>query len=56
MTKLLNEAIACLQELPEGMQDSAARAILAQLQEEPEADDFDGIRQGRGDLAHGARI
>ena len=36
MTKLLDEAIDRLRQLPEGMQDAAARALITQLEEEPE--------------------
>lgn len=39
MTKLLEEAIERLRKLPTSVQDSAARAMLTQLEEEPEPDD-----------------
>lgn len=36
MTKLLDEAIERLRQLPATMQDSAARVLIRQLEEEPE--------------------
>lgn len=36
MTKLLEAAIESLRQLPEEMQDSAARALIVQMEEEPE--------------------
>jgi hypothetical protein len=36
MTKSLEEAIEVLRQLPENMQDAAAHALIAQMQEEPE--------------------
>ena len=41
MTELLDEAIRCLRLLPEPMQDSVARAVIAQLGEESEPGDND---------------
>jgi hypothetical protein len=35
MTKLLQHAFERLRQLPENMQDSAARVLIAQLEEEP---------------------
>ncbi len=39
MTKLLEEAFGRLRELPDEMQDHAARQLLRRLEEEPEPDD-----------------
>ena len=36
MTKLLDEALDRLRELPEEMQEAAARSIIRTLEEEPE--------------------
>jgi hypothetical protein len=36
MTKLFEQAIARLRQLPETIQDRAARALMLQLEEEPE--------------------
>jgi predicted transcriptional regulator len=53
MTKLLEEAIQRLRQLPEPMQDSAARALMRQLEEEPEPGDFEAIAEGRRDFERG---
>jgi hypothetical protein len=53
MTKLLEQAIGRLRQLPEEMQDSAARAVMSQLEEEPEPGDLEAIKQGREDFARG---
>ena len=47
MTKLLEQAIEHLRQLPEEMQDSAARAVMLQLQEDPEPGDLQAIAEGR---------
>jgi predicted transcriptional regulator len=47
MTKLLEEAIDRLRELPDAIQDSAARALITQLEEEPEPADLTAIAEGR---------
>ena len=47
MTKLLQEAIDRLRELPDAIQDSAARALIMQLEEEPEPADLAAIAEGR---------
>jgi hypothetical protein len=47
MSKLLDEAIRRLRELPKPMQDSAARAVIRQLEEEPEPSDLSAIEAGR---------
>jgi hypothetical protein len=53
MTKLLEQAIDRLRQLPEPMQDSAARALITQLEEEPEPGDRDAIAEGRRDFERG---
>jgi hypothetical protein len=53
MTKLLEEAIHRLRQLPAPMQDSAARAVLTQLEEEPEPGDREAIAAGRSDFENG---
>ncbi len=53
MTKLLEQAIARLRTLPENVQDSAARALISQLDEEPEPGDSDAIKMGREEFAAG---
>ena len=35
------------------MQDTAARALMSQLEEEPEPGDLDAIKQGRAEFARG---
>lgn len=46
-TKLLEEAIERLRALPKPMQDSAARALIMQFEEEPEDGDRAAISAGR---------
>jgi hypothetical protein len=53
MTKLLEEAIQRLRQLPATMQDSAARAVIVQLEEEPEAGDREAIAEGRREFERG---
>jgi predicted transcriptional regulator len=53
MTKLLEEAIDRLRQLPEAMQDSAARAVIRQFEEEPEPGDAEAIAEGRRDFERG---
>lgn len=53
MTKLLEQAIAHLRQLPEEMQDSAARAVMLQLEEEPEPGDLEAIAEGRAEVERG---
>lgn len=53
MTRLLEEAIDRLRQLPEGMQDAAARALMMQLEEEPEPGDLEAIAAGRRDFERG---
>jgi hypothetical protein len=50
MTKLLEEAIHRLRQLPAPMQDSAAQAVMLQLEEEPEPGDHQAIARGRSDF------
>ena len=47
MTKLLEEAIDRLRHLPASVQDSAARALIMQLEEEPEPEDRAAIAEGQ---------
>ena len=53
MTKLLEEAISRLRDLPEEIQDLAARHLIHQLEEEPEPGDIQAIEQGRSDIRNG---
>jgi hypothetical protein len=53
MTKLLEEAIHRLRQLPTPMQDSAARAVILQLEEEPEPGDREAVAAGRSDFQNG---
>jgi len=53
MTKLLEEAIAHLRQLPADMQDNAARALISQFEEEPEPGDLDAIAEGRAAFDRG---
>jgi hypothetical protein len=53
MTKLLQQAIALLRQLPADIQDSAARVLIVQLEEEPEPGDLEAINEGREDFARG---
>lgn len=46
MTKLLEDAIERLRQLPPNMQDSAARALISQFEEEPEPGDRGAIADG----------
>ena len=53
MTKLLEQVIERLRRLPKYMQDSAARALISQLDEEPEPGDRKTIDAGRRALERG---
>ena len=53
MTKLLELAIEHLRHLPEDKQDSAARALIAQLVEEPELGDHEAVGEGRRNFSRG---
>jgi hypothetical protein len=53
MTKLLEQAIGRLRQLPPDVQDNAARALISQLEEEPEPGDLEAIKKGREDFARG---
>jgi hypothetical protein len=53
MTKLLDEAFDRLRRLPASMQDSAARAVILQLEEEPEPGDLEAIEEGRCEFERG---
>lgn len=56
MTKLLEQAIRHLRQLPADMQDTAARALMAQLEEEPEPGDLEAIKRGRQEFARGQYV
>jgi hypothetical protein len=56
MTKLLEQAIEHLRQLPEEMQDSAARAVMSQLEEEPEPGDLEAVAEGRAQIERGEFI
>lgn len=56
MTRLLDEAIARLRQLPYNVQDAAATAILLQLEEEPDHRDTDAIKRGRSEIERGEFI
>jgi len=53
MTKLLEQAVAHLRQLPDDMQDSAARAIILQIEEEAEPGDLEAIAEGRAAFDRG---
>ena len=53
MSKLLEQAIKRLRQLPEPMQDSAARAVLSRLEEEPEPGDLEAIAVGWDEYKRG---
>jgi hypothetical protein len=53
VTKLLEEAIDRLRQLPAPLQNSAARALILQLEEEPEAGDREAVAEGRRDFQRG---
>jgi hypothetical protein len=53
MTKLLDEAIERLRRLPAPLQDSAARTLIHQLEEEPDAGDRQAVAEGRRDFQRG---
>jgi hypothetical protein len=53
MTKLLQQAIERLRQLSPDAQDSAARALISQLEEEPEPGDREAIDMGRQDFDRG---
>jgi hypothetical protein len=56
MTKLLDQAIRHLRQLPDDMQDTAARALIAQLEEEPEPGELEAIKEGREAFARGEYV
>jgi hypothetical protein len=47
MTKLLEEAFDLLRQFPASVQDTAARALITQLEEEPERGDLAAVAEGR---------
>lgn len=42
-----------IRELPEDLQDAVARAVMMQLEEEPEPGDAEAIAEGRRDFERG---
>lgn len=53
MTKLLEQAFERLRQMPATMQDSAARALIRQLEEEPEPGDREAVAEGRRQFQRG---
>jgi len=53
MTKLLQQAFERLRQLPPAAQDSAARALISQLEEDPELGDREAIEKGREAFGRG---
>jgi predicted transcriptional regulator len=56
VTKLLEQAIQRIRQLPDNVQDSAARVLIAQLEEEPEPGELEAIKAGRDDFARGQYV
>jgi hypothetical protein len=52
MTKLLEEALQSLRQLPDAIQDQVARVILSQIEEEPEPGDLEAIEEARREFAN----
>ena len=53
MTRLFEQAVERLRQLSPDAQDSAALAIIAQLEEDPEPGDLEAIEEGRQAFARG---
>jgi hypothetical protein len=53
MTTLLEQAIARLRRLSPAEQDTAARVLISQLEEDPESGDLTAIDEGRAAFARG---
>jgi hypothetical protein len=53
MTKLLKQAMERLSQLSPAAQDTAARALIQQLVEEPELGDLEAIEEGRKAFGRG---
>ena len=53
MTKLLQQAIERLRQLPPAVQDSAARVLISQLDEDPEPSDRAAIAKGQQEFDQG---
>lgn len=53
MTKLLKQAMERLSQLSPAAQDTAARALMQQLEEEPEPGDREAMEDGRREFAGG---
>jgi len=49
----LNRAKKCEPDFRRSMQDSAARAVILQLEEESESGDLEAIEEGRRQFANG---
>lgn len=53
---LLDQAIQRLRQLPDDMQDTAARVLIAQLEEEPDPGELEAITAGREEFARGEYV
>lgn len=53
MAELLEQVFARLRELPEEVQEAAARSIMRTLEEEPEPGDLEAIEEARREFANG---
>ena len=53
MTKLLEQAIDGLRELPDDMQDRAARQLIQYVEEMTDADEHNAIIEGRREYGRG---
>lgn len=53
MSKLLEQAFDRLREMPEEVQEAAARSIIRTLEEEPEPGDLEAIEEARREFANG---
>jgi predicted transcriptional regulator len=53
VTKLLDDAFDRLRQLPDDIQDTAARALIRQLEETPEPGDLEAIKAGWDEYQRG---
>ncbi len=53
MSELLEQAVRRLRQLPEPMQECAARAVILQLDEEPDLNDREAVDVGRDEFQRG---
>jgi hypothetical protein len=53
MTKLLEEVIARLRNMPDAVQDLAASRLLRHVDDEPESDELNAIAGGRQEFVGG---